>query len=196
MSAGQVALRLLAEGHRVHLIARHPLRQRQFDSDPGWLGPRYMTRFSNECSLEKRRSMISEARHRGSMPRDVRRSLRRAIDRGRIRWHETDVDSLAPFGDRVNLHLATGEDVDVDRVLLATGFRHPRPGGRLVDDLMEAQSLPYAPCGYPVTDAALRWHPRVYVTGPLAELELGPVSRNIAGARRAADRVVGVLRGD
>ena len=42
--------------------------------------------------------------------------------------------------------------------------------------------------------AALRWHPRVYVSGPLAELELGPSARNISGARRAAERLVAAAR--
>jgi hypothetical protein len=29
----------------------------------------------------------------------------------------------------------------------------------------------------------------LFVTGPLAELELGPTARNIAGARRAGERI-------
>ena len=55
-------------------------------------------------------------------------------------------------------------------------------------------SLPCARCGYPIVDPSLRWHPGVYVSGPLAELELGPVARNIAGARRAGDRIVAAAR--
>ena len=47
--------------------------------------------------------------------------------------------------------------------------------------------------GYPIIDPSLRWHPR-YVTGPLAELELGPSSRNIAGARRAGERILEAAR--
>ncbi|MGB1278266.1 MAG: hypothetical protein ACPG77_21145, partial [Nannocystaceae bacterium] len=84
--------------------------------------------------------------------------------------------------------------IEVDRVLLATGFSSARPGGSMVDDLIASASLPCARCGYPIVDTALRWHPRIHVTGPLAELELGPASRNIAGARRAGDRLVDALR--
>ena len=69
-----------------------------------------------------------------------------------------------------------------------------RPGGAFVDSLITSGSLPCAACGYPVVDSALRWHRRVYVTGPLAELELGPVARNIAGARRAGDRLVTAVK--
>ncbi|MCH2107642.1 MAG: hypothetical protein MK291_13495, partial [Planctomycetes bacterium] len=41
-----------------------------------------------------------------------------------------------------------------------------------------------------------RWHPRVFVSGALAELELGPTARNIAGARRSADRIVWAARAE
>ena len=41
-----------------------------------------------------------------------------------------------------------------------------------------------------------RWHPMIYVSGPLAELELRPPSRMIAGARHAADRVIAAIRDD
>ena len=79
-------------------------------------------------------------------------------------------------------------------VHIATGFQNKRPGGGLVDSLIESAALPCADCGYPVVDKALRWHPRVHVSGALAELELGPASRNIAGARRAGDRLVAAIR--
>ena len=64
----------------------------------------------------------------------------------------------------------------------------------MIDKLIESGSLPCAECGYPIVDTELRWHPRIYVSGPLAELELGPVSRNIAGARRAGDRIIDSVR--
>ena len=66
----------------------------------------------------------------------------------------------------------------------------------MIDELIESASLPCAQCGYPIVDSALRWHPQIHVTGPLAELELGPVSRNIAGARWAGDRIVDAVRSD
>lgn len=66
-----------------------------------------------------------------------------------------------------------------------------------MDRAIEDLDLPVAPCGYPIVDAGLRWAPGLHVTGPLADLELGPVARNISGARRAADRlVIAVAGGD
>ena len=194
ISAGQVALRLANEGHGVSLISRHSLRQHQFDSDPGWLGPKYMKRFSREESPDKRRSMITEARHRGSVPPDVKRALRRAIEQQELHWHEDEVKSLELTQDDITLSLCGGEDVKVDRVLLATGFETRRPGGSMVNQLVKSAALPCATCGFPVLDSALRWHPRIYVSGPLAELQIGPVARNIAGAQRASDRIMAALK--
>ncbi len=194
ISAGQIALRLVREGHRVYLIARHALRQHQFDSDPGWLGPKHMSSFRRERRLERRRAMISEARHRGSVPPDLRRALRRAFRAGQITWHQAEVAELFGTPETVTLRLATADVVEVERVLLATGFSSTRPGGAMVDNLIKSASLPCARCGYPIVDTALRWHARIHVTGPLAELELGPAARNIAGARRAGDRLVDAIR--
>lgn len=196
ISAGQVALRLLDAGHEVHLIARHALRQHQFDSDPGWLGPKSMRRFDKETNPDRRREMIGEARHRGSVPPEVRRALRQAFESGRVTWHEAEVQAAETSPDGLNLTLSSDDALEVDRVLLATGFRAERPGGALIDGLIASAALPCAQCGYPIVDTALRWHPRVHVTGPLAELELGPVSRNIAGARRAGDRLLAVVRSE
>jgi len=192
ISSAQVALRLIDEGHQVHMVSRHALRQHQFDSDKGWLGPKYMNDFSRERDVDRRRMLITEARHRGSVPPEVNRPLRRAIKSGDLDWHESGVDVLEPHADGIVMGLVTGESIQVDRVLLATGFATLRPGGELVDQLITSESLACAKCGYPVVDQALSWHPRVYVSGPLAELELGPTSRNIHGARRAGDRIVKV----
>ncbi|MEM6783199.1 MAG: FAD/NAD(P)-binding protein [Bacteroidota bacterium] len=76
-----------------------------------------------------------------------------------------------------------------DRVVLATGFAAGRPGGAWLDEAVEREGLPVAPCGFPRVTASLAWAPGLYATGPLAELELGPTARNIAGARAAAKRL-------
>lgn len=194
ISAGQVALRLVKEGHRVHLVSRHPLRQHQFDSDPGWLGPKFMASFSRERCVDRRRALISRARHKGSVPPDIHRALRRAIEREQLHWHEGEIEALEPGTERLSLRLNAETVLEADRALLATGLATHRPGGEMLDDLIASASLPCADCGYPIVDSALRWHPRIYVSGPLAELELGPASRNIAGARRAGDRIVNAAR--
>ena len=194
ISAGQVALRLLDEGHDVHLVSRHALRKHQFDSDQGWLGPKLMVGFNRERNYDRRRAIISKARHKGSVPPDIWRALDYAIKGGRLHWHEYAVDQLDVHPDKMTLQLSGAGVLEAHRVLLATGFAANRPGGAMVDRLVASAALPCASCGYPIVDKALRWHPRIFVSGPLAELELGPVSRNIAGARRAGDRLVQWIR--
>lgn len=177
VTGAQLALALVARGNRVELVSRHALRVASFDSDPCWIGPSCMEGFRREHCPKARRRIINRARNRGTMPADVKRALVRAREQGSI-----EIRAGRPI-------VAT----DLDRrehVFLATGFSPKRPGGPLVDHLIHKGGFPVAPCGYPLVDTQLRWQPRVFVTGALAELELGPAARNIAGARRAAERMV------
>ncbi|MGQ9898587.1 MAG: FAD-dependent oxidoreductase [Acidobacteriota bacterium] len=196
ISAAQLALALAARRPgTVTLLMPHPVRIHQFDSDPGWLGPKYMRAFEAETSLERRRQMIREARHRGSMPKDVYQDVRQAVQQGILCLQEAGVTSATPQTDgQVLLSLTTGDTLETDNLLLATGFEPQRPGGRWLDDTIATYELPVAPCGYPVVSKSLRWARGLYVTGPLAELELGPTARNIAGARKAADRLAHVAQ--
>ena len=197
ISAGQVALRLAKEGHKVTLITRHEFREHQFDSDPGWLGPMYMDGYSKIGDVNKRRRMISKARNKGSMSPDVINSLNNEIFKGNISWFIDNVEGVVNENTQLLMKLESGKNIIADRILLATGFEGKRPGGELISQLIKSASLPCANCGYPIVDQTLCWHPGIYVSGPLAELELGPVSRNISGARRAAERIVsGVLGSD
>ena len=188
ISGAQAAMRLADGKREVHWIARSALRKHQFDSDAGWIGPKHMRRFSAVRSLKKRRAMIRSARHVGSVPPDVYIQVKASIQRNKIQFHQGEMTASAVGSGAV---IRMGQEwLGVDAILLATGFEDRRPGGTLVDRLVDSHSLPCSDCGFPVVDSHLRWHPRVFVTGPLAELELGPVSRNIIGARRAAQRIV------
>ena len=196
ISGAQVAVRLARAGRRVLLLSRHPLRIHQFDSDPGWQGPKYMAGFSRLRDPSERRQQIRDARHRGSIPPDVHAALRCAVASDRIEQLEgVEVESASCSEGRVSLDVG-GRSIVVDRVLLATGFPSRRPGEGWLDEAIEAHGLPCAECGYPIVDRGLRWHPRVLVTGALAELEIGPVSRNLSGAMRAGERIAAVARTD
>ena len=194
ISGVQVAVRLAREGRRVFLISRHPLRVHQFDADPGWQGPKYMAGFSRLSDPGERRARILEARHRGSISADVHSELRRGLKAETIVHIEgAEVESAALKDGRTRLDLGD-RSLEVDRVLLATGFPSHRPGGEWLDQAIAAHDLPCSECGYPLVDRGLRWHPRVLVTGSLAELEIGPVSRNLSGAQRAGERIAAVAR--
>lgn len=193
ISAAQTALRLVAKGRSVELISRHPLRVHRFDSDPGWLGPRLMPIFKRERDPDKRRLLIQEARHSGSVTPSIRQALTAASSSGRLRLHEGTVSDMNVNKGDLRLELTSGQVLEGNHLYLATGFARCRPGGPMLDQLIDEFELPCATCGYPVVDTWLRWHPRIHVSGPLAELELGPAARNIAGARRAGDRLLEAL---
>lgn len=189
ISAAQAALALAAR-HEVTLLRRHQPRIHMFDSDPGWLGPLNMRGFSNCNDLAARRTMIRQARHRGSMPPELARKLHCKTRLGVLRVVEDEVQSATLQSDDVLLALKDHQPLQADRVVLATGMNPHRPGGMLVDDLINKLQLPVATCGFPIVQPNLQWHPGLFVMGGLAELQLGPTSRNIAGAREAAARIM------
>jgi hypothetical protein len=214
-SAAQLALALARANpdRRITLLSPHSLRQADFESDPGWLGPLRLTEFDAESCPVRRRSMIDEARQRGTLATDVMQALTGALRAGSITHTLAHVESArreSP-GNRVELTVRpleldeetyhrTGEIVArpsdapvplvANRVVLGTGFELGRPGGELVDRAIDALKLPLAPDGFPVLDRHLRWCPGLFATGPLAELMVGPASRNLSGARMAALRIL------
>jgi cation diffusion facilitator CzcD-associated flavoprotein CzcO len=194
ISAAQLACALVAAGTEVTVVARHAPRIHRFDSDPEWLGPKAMSGFSRTRDPRERRRLIATARHRGSMPPEIARDLRRELRCARAKWLEAEPVSadVTPAAVRLRLDRAP-HLLEVDRVVLATGFEAHRPGGALLgQDAIDRLGLPCADCGYPLVSPRLEWASGLFVTGPLAELELGPTARNIAGARAAGERLLAV----
>jgi hypothetical protein len=197
ISGVQLALSLAERAPgTVTLLTRHPIRIRQFDADPGWLGPRYLAGFHAQRDPDARRRVIRDARHRGSVPPDVASALRAAMVRKALRLVTGEVREAAlEEGGKMRLALGGDGELHADRLLLATGFAPERPGGPWLDETIAALGLRCAACGYPVVENSLEWHAGLYVTGPLAELEVGPAARNIVGARMSGQRLAEVARG-
>ncbi|MBL9025828.1 MAG: NAD(P)-binding domain-containing protein [Myxococcales bacterium] len=192
ISSAQLACKLAREGTPVTVVARHAPRTHQFDSDPAWLGPKAMERFAQTTDLSARRRMIVEARHRGSVPPEVAIDLSRERAAGHVDWVIGRVGRAMVEGSGIRLELE-GEAAAIRgaHLVLATGFEPHRPGGDLLDeDAIERLGLPCAACGYPIVSPQLEWAPGLFVSGPLAELELGPTARNISGARAAGERLL------
>ncbi len=190
ISAAQLAVRFAAAGRQVWLVTPHRLRRAQFDSSPQWLGPAKMARFTRESDMAARRRMIDGARRPGTLTRDVERGLRAAIRAGAVRVVQDKVRGIFALDGRRALGLT--QPLEIDAVALATGFEG-MPGGPLLARLCP-ERFPRAACGSPIADAHLEWGEGLHVAGPLAELQLGPVARNIAGGLRAAERLVPVAR--
>lgn len=194
LSASQVARALARQRPgAVTLLSRSTPSVHQFDADPGWMGPKYLTGFRLEQDYRQRRDMIQGARHRGSITPNEAGELRRDRKRGSLMHRIAQVVRVSPRPQKtLELYLDTGDRLVTDLIVLATGFKQQRPGRTWLDPLIEQYSLPCAPCSYPILNRQLGWHKNLFVTGPLAELELGPPARNILGARQAASRLLTV----
>lgn len=190
ITGAQVAMALAARNPgNVTLLTPHVPRVHRFDSPSGWMGPRKLDGFRSEPDLALRRAIIRAVRHKGSMPAEVRGTLRRAAELGKLAMRVGTVTAASLSDGTVSLDCEDGSTLTADRIVLTTGFESGRPGGEWLDRAIAEMGLPVAPCGYPIVDASLRWHGGLYTTGALAELELGPVARNILGARHAAERL-------
>ena len=203
------------ESPTIHLISRHPLREQQFDTHQDWMMDQAASKRSKEgggfglpkkqvmyqhCDcLKARRKIIAEERIPGTLTPAVYRGnngLKYAIQKGEIGWHQAYVVKKQCIEDQegrgqMKLKLSCGESIQVNRILLATGFDKKLPGGEMIQNLIDDCGLDVSEyCGYPIVSKHLCWSERVFVAGALAELELGPSARNIAGARLAAERIM------
>lgn len=192
ISAAHASIRLsrLFPGE-VTLLTRHSLRVHQFDSDPAWLGPKNMSPFRLIQDYNERRGVIQNARYRGSMPAELRTALTAAQKDGKLSIYIDEVANALVDQGKTTLQLRNYPDVTAGTVMLATGFHAKPPGIEWLKPLIENQGLRCADCGYPIINPeTLEWAPNLFVIGALAELEIGPVARNIAGARRGAERIL------
>ena len=194
ITAAQTAL-ALAERRpgSVTLIMRHAPRIHHFDSELGWIKGPLLAEFHQVSDFDRRAEIIREARHRGSMPPDVAEALQAAVTDGKLSVIQAEILSAERSDQSINVHLSENQPLSVDRVVLATGFERSRPGGAWIDRAVETYRLPVADNGFPIVDARLCWMDGLYVSGPLADLEIGPAARNLIGARLAAERIASAV---
>ncbi|WP_422124539.1 FAD/NAD(P)-binding protein [Planococcus sp. X10-3] len=176
---------------QVTLLKRHPFRIHDFDSDPGWLGPKEQIPFRKAGSYQKRRKLIAQARHKGSIPRDLYTKLLHQKRKNKLRVEEMQIHHARFEKDAIQLYDETGRMIHRSgTVLLATGFESMMPGGNWLPSVIKENGLQCANCGFPIVNGNLQWGQNLYVMGSLAELEIGPIAKNISGARQAAERII------
>lgn len=59
----------------------------------------------------------------------------------------------------------------------------------MIQSLITREHAPLASCGLPDISSELEWLPQLFVSGGLADLELGPFARNIMGGKEASLRI-------
>lgn len=180
--------------NQVTLLKRHPFRLHDFDSDPGWLGPKKQISFRKNRCFKKRRQQILDARNKGSITKELHSKLLHRVKKGKLQIKEAHIYSASIRNKETILYDQAFQQIHrTGTVILATGFMPVLPGRKWLMPIVEEQHLECAECGFPIVTSSLQWGPNLYVTGALAELEIGPIARNISGARQAAERIVSSL---
>ncbi len=225
IGAGHLACGAAIRGAHVHLVHRRPLVERNFDTDPGWLGPKEMRGFTAERDLHARGVMAAAARGGGSIPPWILDHLADLADLdnladqaggGRLEIVHRDVHSChAPAGGGVRLEFTAGDSaasnraaggwaaggraaggcVEVDEVWLATGHVLDIANDPIMGPLVQGPGRRLVG-GFAVLDRHLGLPDTpVHVIGRPATLYLGPTAGNLSGARHAAELVVDAVVG-
>ncbi|OVE83759.1 FAD/NAD(P)-binding protein [Natronolimnobius baerhuensis] len=205
ITAAQVALCLAdraADGageaaSGVTLLSRHDLETAAIEADPRWINWNHIERHLHRHppGSQARADVIREARNDATIPPTLFERLESAAETETLSIRHGDVRSARRVDGRVRLVLENGGCCSAEQVVLATGFApifdHP-----FVEQVADELDLKRGYCGMPVlSDETLAWHrkddtaSRLFVSGALAAGAVGPLAGNIAGARRAADRL-------
>lgn len=194
LTSGHLAVGAMSRGAKVVLTTRRSLRQKLFDADPGWLGPKYLKRFWLEPDWHVRWQMIQSARDGGSLTPEMNADLQQYRRDGMIDFHEQcQVVQAIWQGHQWDVHYSDGTRQSIDRIWLATGSQFDVTQEPLLKEIKSTYPIPIVK-GLPVLEPSLRWPGcELFLTGGLAALQIGPVARNLSGARMASDRIVSAL---
>jgi len=198
ITAGQLSGLLSRECEGgVTMMSRSPIELELVEADPKWINWNHIEDELHSLETEERHQRVQEERYDGSMPSYVWDDLKNCLDEGNLRiWHD-EISDLEYDGQTLDLETEKDRRIDDAQVILATGFEsiynHP-----FVEDTAENLNLATTEdLGMPfLNDSNLRWKKengedsRLQVSGKLAEGTVGPFAGNIAGARRAAERII------
>ncbi|MEM6256333.1 MAG: FAD/NAD(P)-binding protein [Cyanobacteria bacterium P01_D01_bin.156] len=200
LTSGHLALGAIARGAQVMMMARRTFYEKLFDAEPGWLGPKYLKGFHAEPSWENRWQMIRDARNGGSLTPAVLTKLRRLERDGKISFYEQCEVQSASWQDNAwqiscnhpEAHHCIAH-LPIDRIWLATGSTLNINHWPLLSAVKEQYPLADVQ-GLPVLNEHLQWPGcNLFIMGGAAALRVGPVARNLFGAKLACDRIVPAL---
>jgi cation diffusion facilitator CzcD-associated flavoprotein CzcO len=194
LTSGHLAVGAIAQGAIVSLMSRRVLKEKIFDAEPGWLGPKYLKGFAAETDWEKRRQMVLNARDGGSMTPAMLTQLRRMNRSSRVHFYEQCQIACANWQEgNWQIRCEDGMKFTCDYIWLATGTRFDFRAEPLLAEVM-AKYPNSSIGGFPLLDKHLRWPGcELFIMGGLSALQVGPTARNLFGARMASDRIVPAL---
>lgn len=172
----------------VTLLLRHPFKVGLLEADLRTLEADFQKLFQ-KADYAGRRELIKQSRTNGTVPATTLKMLNPYLG-GKIEVKQGVVKSAQQISETCQLNLEDGSSLETEVVVLGTGFKGGPCQDKLVTQVASSYNLPLSKCGYPMPGYDLQWLPGLYLLGGLAELELGPVSRNIAGAAQGVQRVI------
>lgn len=197
ITAAQLACRL-AETTDVTLLSRHELETALSEADPYWINWRHVESHLHELppGSRARHDRVRQARNDATIPPYVEDRLADAHARGDLDVRIGEISCAHASDDELVVRFADGRSASNVRVVLATGL-DPVADHPLVERVADALDLERGEMGFPLlADRTLAWRrtdgteSNVYVSGALAEPTVGPLARNVVGARRAAERLL------
>lgn len=200
LTTGHLAIGAVRRGAQVLLMSRRTLHEKLFDAEPGWFGPKYLKDFWAEPDGYSRWQMIQQARDGGSMTPLMLMQLKRLAREGQVVFHEQCQVSQARWHtehwqvccDNWAVHECI-QHQNIDRIWCATGHRLEAAEHPLLTDVLATYPLEIVK-GLPVLDECSRWRDcELFMMGGLAALRVGPMARNLVGARAVSDRIVPAL---
>ncbi|MXZ82333.1 MAG: lysine N(6)-hydroxylase/L-ornithine N(5)-oxygenase family protein [Synechococcus sp. SB0666_bin_14] len=187
LTSAHLALGAIKQGARVSLLCRRKLRSKLFDSDPGWLGPKYLKAFQSETCWRQRRRQVLAARDGGSITPRLAVALQQECRQGSLQTYENCQIRQALWSTgQWRILCDEGTQLLADRIWLATGHNLGVSRQPLLRQLHKQQQIQLVD-DWPVLSHDLRWPgTNVHLMGGLAALRLGPAARNLFGGREAA----------
>ena len=191
LTSGHLAKGAINLGATVTLMIRKKLQSRIFDTDPGWLGPKYLKDFHAQTDWYKRYEQIQQARNGGSITPEIMVQLRKLADEGIIIINEWCQVNNAQWQDHLwQVYCDNRSKHQFNRIWLATGTRFSVKEHPLLQDVLNTYPTEIVN-GLPVLDEYLRLpKSNFFIMGGLAALQIGPVARNISGGKMASKRIV------
>jgi lysine/ornithine N-monooxygenase len=200
LTSGHMAVGAVKRGAKVMMMARRTFQEKQFDIEPGWLGPKYLKGFHAEPDMQTRWQMVQQARNGGSLTPAMMNRLRQLQRQGHITFYEhcqlVDTqwqgDTWKVCCNNHSVHDCIAHQ-PIHRVWLATGTTLDIRTNPLLAEVIEQFPIEMVN-GLPVLDEHLRWPGcELFLMGPWAVLRVGPVARNLFGGKLACDRIVSAL---
>ncbi|MFD1564543.1 FAD/NAD(P)-binding protein [Haloarchaeobius amylolyticus] len=197
ITAAQLACRFAEQTH-VTLLSRHDLETALPEADPQWINWGHIETHIHTlpAGSQARHDRIRNVRNDATIPPYVMDRLTDACNRGDLAVRIGEISCAHATGDGLLVRFADGRSTATVQVLLATGLE-PAPDHPLVSQVAETLGLERGANGFPVlNDRTLAWRrtdgadSRVSVSGMLAETTVGPLARNVIGARRVAERLL------